>query len=67
MYSCRGSAGRRSLEKVPLRVEPEHPLDKRTGWVVGRSTKMVDSSPSTELIDSWAAAPWTEPVDFSLS
>ena len=51
------------LEKVPLRVEPERPLDKGTGWVVGRSTETVDSSPST---DSWAAAPWTEPVDFSL-
>ena len=33
-------------------------LDERTEWVVGRSTKSVDS---------WAAAPSTESVDFSPS
>ena len=38
-----------------------------TEWLVGCSTEMVDSSPSTESMDSWAAAPWTESVDFSLS
>ena len=52
------------LEKVPLRVEPERLLDEGIGWVVGRSTETVDSSPSTESMDSWAAAPWTESVDF---
>ena len=54
------------MEKVPLRVEPECPLDEGTEWVVGRSSEMVDSSPSTESMDSWAAVPWTESVDFSL-
>ena len=68
VHSCRELGwGRRSLEKVPLRVEPERPLDEGTEWVVGHSTEMVDSSPSTESMDSWAAAPWTESVDFSLS
>ena len=67
MYSSRGLGGGRSLEKVPLRVEPECLLDEGTEWVVGRSTETVDSSPSTESMDSWAAAPWTESVDFSLS
>ena len=62
-----GGGGQRSLEKVPLRVEPEHPLDEGAEWVVGHSTEMVDSSPSTESMDSWAAAPWTESLDFSLS
>ena len=38
-----------------------------TAWVVGRSTETVDSSPSTESMDSWAAALLTELVDFSLS
>ena len=64
MHSCRrlggggggGGGGRRSLEKVPLRVEPECSLDEGTGWVVGCSTEMVNSSPSTESMDSWAAA-----------
>ena len=67
------------MEKVPLRVEPQRPLDEGIEWVVGRLTEMVDSSPSTESMDSWAAAPstesvdswavvpWTESVDFSLS
>ena len=27
------------MEKVPLGVEPERPLDEGTGWVVGRSTE----------------------------
>ena len=48
----------------PLRVEPECPLDEGTEWVVGHLTEAVDSSPSTELMDSWAAAPWTKSVDF---
>ena len=48
-------------------MESEHPLDDWTEWVVGCSTETVDSSPSTESMDSWAAAPWTESVDFSLS
>ena len=51
------------MEKIPLRVEPQHPLDKGTEWVVGRSTETVDSFPSTESVDSWAAAPSTESVD----
>ena len=55
------------MEKVPLRVEPERPLDKGTEWVVGHSTETVDSSPSTESMDSWAAAPSLESVDSSLS
>ena len=39
MHSCRGlGEGRRLLEKVPLRVEPECPLDEGTEWVVGCST-----------------------------
>ena len=38
----------------PLRVEPEHPLDEGTEWVVGRST---------ESVDSWAVAPSTESMD----
>ena len=69
MHSCRelGGGRRRSFEKVPLRVESEHPLDEGTEWVVGHSTETVDSSPSTESMDSWAAAPWTESVDFFLS
>ena len=67
VHSSRGFGGRRSLGKVPLRVEPERPLDKGTEWVVGRSTEMVYSSPSTESMDSWPAALWTESVDFSLS
>ena len=67
MHSCRGLGGPRSFEKVPLRVESERPLDEGTEWVVGCSTETVDSSPSTESMDSWAAAPWTESVDFSLS
>ena len=58
--------GQRSLGKVPLRVEPERPLDEGTVWVVGCSTETVDSSPSTESMDSLAAAAWTESVDFSL-
>ena len=48
------------MQKVPLRVESEHPLDEETEWVVGCSTETVDFSPSTESMDSWAAAPWTE-------
>ena len=55
------------LEKVSLRVEPERLLDEGTEWVVGCSTETMDSSPSTKSMDSWAAAPWTESVDFSLS
>ena len=55
------------LGKLPLRVEPEHPLDEGTGWVVVCLTETVGSSPSTESMDSWAAAPSTESVDFSLS
>ena len=48
-----GGGGRqRSLEKVPLRVEPERPLDEGTEWVVGHSTETVDSSPSTESMNS---------------
>ena len=65
VHSSRGLGGPRSLEKVPLRVEPERPLEEGTEWVVGRSTETVDSSPSTESMDFWAAAPWTESVDFS--
>ena len=69
VHSCRGlgEGGRRSLQKVPIRVESECPLDEGTEWVVGYSTETVDSSPSTESMDSWAAAPWTESVYFSLS
>ena len=52
------------MGKVPIRVEPEHPVDEGTERVVGRSTKTVDSSPSTESMDSWAAAPWTEQWTF---
>ena len=55
VHNSRGLGWRRSLEKVPLRVELE---DEGTEWVVGRST---------ESMDSWAAAPSTESVDFSLS
>ena len=55
------------LEKVPLRIEPECPLDEETKWVVGHSTETVDSSPSTESMDSWAAVLGTESVDLSLS
>ena len=62
-----GGGGPRSLQKVSLRVESERPLDEGTEWVVGCSTETVDSSPSTESMDSWTAAPWTESVDFSLS
>ena len=61
VHSSRGLGRRRSLGKVPLRVELE---DEGTKWVVGRSSETVDSSPSTESLDSWAAAP---SVDFSLS
>ena len=70
VHSCRGLGGKggwRSLEKVPLREEPERWLDEETEWVVGRSTEMANSSPSTESVVSWAAAPLTESVDFSLS
>ena len=42
-------------------------LDEETNWVVGRSTEMVDPSPLIESMDSSAAAPVTESVDFSLS
>ena len=52
------------MGKIPLRIEPERPLDEGTEWVVGRSTETVDSSPSTESMDSWAAAPWTEQWTF---
>ena len=62
-----GQGGRRSLGKVPLRVESECRLDEGTERVVGHSTETVDSSPSTESIDSWAATLWTQSVDFSLS
>ena len=55
------------IGKNTLRIEPECPLDEGTEWVVGRSTETVDSSPSTESMDSWTAAPWTESVDFFLS
>ena len=48
-------------------LEPEHPLDEGTEWVVGCSTEMVDSSPSTQSMYSWPAAPSTKKVDFSLS
>ena len=50
-HSSRGLGGRRSLGKVPLRVEPEHLLDKETEWVVGHSTETVDPSPLTESVD----------------
>ena len=36
--------GRGSLGKIPLRVEPERPLDEGTEWVVDCSTETVDSS-----------------------
>ena len=62
-----GRGGRRLLEKVPLRVEPECPLDEGTECIVVGSTGTVDSSPSTESMDSWAVVPWIESVDFSLS
>ena len=52
------------MGKIPLRIEPERPLDEGTEWVVGHSTETVDSSPSTESMDSWAAAPWTEQWTF---
>ena len=42
-------------------------LDEGTDWVVGRLTETVDPSPSIESMDSSAAAPGTESVDFSLS
>ena len=61
-----GRGGRRSLEKVPLRVEPEFPFDEGTECVVVGLTETVDSSPSTESMDSWAVVPWIESVDFSL-
>ena len=65
VHSCRGlggggGGGGRLLEKVPLRVELERRLDNGTEWVVGRSMETVNSSPSTESMDSWAAAPGTE-------
>ena len=63
---CAG-VGFGSGTETTLRVESECPLDEGTEWVVGCSTETVDSSPSTESMDSWAAAPWTESVDFSLS
>ena len=56
--------GPRSLGKIPLRIEPERPLDEGTEWVVGHSTETVDSSPSTESMDSWAASPWIEQWTF---
>ena len=46
--------------KNTLRIEHGRPLDEGAEWVVGRSTEMVDSSPSTESMDSSAAAPGTE-------
>ena len=64
MHSSTGLGRRKSLGKVPFRVQP---LDEGTEWVVGRSTETVDSFPSAESMDSWAAVPWTESVDFSLS
>ena len=67
MYSSRGLGRRRSLGKVPLTVEPERLFDEGIEWVVGRSTETVDSSPSPESVDSWAATPSTESVDFSRS
>ena len=48
------------MGQIPLRIEPERPLDEGTEWVVGCLTETVDSSTSTESMDSWAAAPWTE-------
>ena len=48
------------MENVPIRVEPECLLDEGAEWVVGCSTKTVDSSPSTESMDSWAATPSTD-------
>ena len=48
------------VDKNTLRIEPERPLDEGTEWVVGHSTETVDSCPSTESMDSWAAAPGTE-------
>ena len=41
MLRSRGLGRRRSLEKVPLSVEPECPLDEGTEWVVGCLTEMV--------------------------
>ena len=69
VHRCRGLGGAKIVGKstTQSRTWPERPLDKGTGWVVGHSTETVDSSPSTESMDSWAAAPWTESVDFSLS
>ena len=57
MHNSRGLGGATIVGKNTLRIEPERLLDKGTEWVVGRSTEMVDSSPS---MDSWAAAPGTE-------
>ena len=37
------------------------------GLVAGCSTEMVDSSPSTESMESWAPAPCAESLDFTLS
>ena len=49
------------------KVELECPLDEETEWVVGCSTETVDSSPSTESMDSWTVVPWTESVESSPS
>ena len=54
------------MGKIPLRVEPERPLDEGTEWVVGSLTETVESSLLTEAMESWAATPWTESVDFYL-
>ena len=49
MHSSRELGGQRLLENT-LRIEPERPLDKRTEWVVGRSTETVDSG---LLLNQW--------------
>ena len=61
VHNSRGFGGGATIVgKNTLRIEPERLLDEGTEWVVGCSTEMVDSSPSTESMDSWAAAPGTE-------
>ena len=65
VHSCRGLGG--GGEVCWKKVEHERPLDEGTEWVVGCSTESVESSPSTESMDSWTVVPWTESVDFYLS
>ena len=71
MHSCRALGGGGGEDRCKKYHSEQNlnvcRLDEGTEWVVGCSTETVDSSPSTESMDSWATAPSTESVDFSLS